>query len=515
MGVKKLSSVAVFVAAVLGSVCHPQRGLAQDEEAQSQASPAPLAGDALPGLGRVGLPRTSPFLLGASARVGYGYTESVLGLDDSHHRIAGRLAISVQPLDFLQVALRLDGRYDTHSGTGIDGDDGLVGDPRLLVRAFHEFGDFSLGAEVTVWFPGNDAPSFAFDATTVDFQALAAYRAGNLDLGLNVGYRLDQSANSAQGAALLSDSDRLSLGVSDSDALLLGAGAAYRFGAQQIFAEWTWDVLMGDLAPSISGSPMRVGGGFRFFPNDDNSMQIEVGVEALLSSRPPADAASPLTPFDPRIAGHVAFVYRFPGLESGQTIEADDEDPIVGTVPDAETGTVSGRALDDQGNPIAGAEVVLTSPDGEVARTATTDSDGAYRFGDVPVGENYSITVRGEGYVEYSGTLAVQEGDSPAPAIEITRDLPSGQIRGVVQSFRGQPIQATVHIDPFGGEVTADEEGIFEIDVPPGAYTVTVSAEGYVEQSRPIIVEEQGVTILNVDLRSERVRRGRRSRRRR
>jgi len=46
--------------------------------------------------------------------------------------------------------------------------------------------------------------------------------------------------------------------------------------------------------------------------------------------------------------------------------------------------------------------------------------------------------------------------------------------------------------------------GRFEVDVPPGRYRVTISASGYQTQQRTVDVEENGVTVLNVDLRSDR-----------
>jgi hypothetical protein len=88
-----------------------------------------------------------------------------------------------------------------------------------------------------------------------------------------------------------------------------------------------------------------------------------------------------------------------------------------------------------------------------------------------------------------------------------------GQIRGLVRSLRGASVAADVSIDPesgAGGAVAVErirrraEGGRFEVDVPPGRYRVTISASGYQTQQRKVDVEENGVTVLNVDLRSER-----------
>jgi hypothetical protein len=53
--------------------------------------------------------------------------------------------------------------------------------------------------------------------------------------------------------------------------------------------------------------------------------------------------------------------------------------------------SVGGRIVNQSGKAIKGATVTLTAPDG-AARTAMTDSFGNYVFGDVPLGETYTIT---------------------------------------------------------------------------------------------------------------------------
>ena len=50
----------------------------------------------------------------------------------------------------------------------------------------------------------------------------------------------------------------------------------------------------------------------------------------------------------------------------------------------------------------------------------------------------------------------------------------------------------------------ADENGEFELEVPPGAYEVVIEANGHDVQRRRVTVEQLGVTVLNVDLRRSR-----------
>jgi hypothetical protein len=88
----------------------------------------------------------------------------------------------------------------------------------------------------------------------------------------------------------------------------------------------------------------------------------------------------------------------------------------------------------------------------------------------------------------------------------MTRSLPQGEIRGVIQGGDGAPLPARVVIRPIGRELTADAEGSFQVEVPPGEYDVDVSAPQHRAQTRHVTVTERGVVVLNVQLRPGRGR---------
>jgi len=463
------------------------------------------ATDGLPGYGRVILPRPTPWLIGVGASAGYGLTTDVLMLDDSHNRIMGRLGVSVAPIDWLQFALQLDGRYDSHTlGDGTT-DDGLVGDPRLKIRAGGDLGGLLLGGEVVLWVPGADAPSMEFGATTIDLLAAAGYMISpDFSLALNAGFRIDNSANAVENNGNdLSESDRMSLGLSEWSALLLGLGGAYRFGPGEIWAEWSWDILVGDAAPDVGVSPMRVDLGGRFWVDDDGGIQLHAALGFLVSGYPARDAMGqiPLMPIEPRFHFNVGATFRFPAPDQPTDAlgDPDEDDPDVGGV---EVATVQGRVVDAGGQPVVGATVTVTPAEGD-AMSATTDDDGGFQLEEVPAAPGASLTVAAEGYRESTEPLAMTAGETLTPRVQLERDLPSGQLRGVVQSFRGQPIAAVIRVTPGDHEVTAGEDGAFELDLEPGDYEVVISAPGYREQTRPVSIEQQGVTILNADLRRD------------
>lgn len=57
---------------------------------------------------------------------------------------------------------------------------------------------------------------------------------------------------------------------------------------------------------------------------------------------------------------------------------------------------ITGRVLDDEGNPKKGVEVVITKEDGQEYRVRT-DDQGVYRQDDLPPGK-YKVTINAEGY---------------------------------------------------------------------------------------------------------------------
>ncbi len=61
-----------------------------------------------------------------------------------------------------------------------------------------------------------------------------------------------------------------------------------------------------------------------------------------------------------------------------------------------------------------------------------------------------------------------------------------------------------MRLEPAGLEVTADTDGSFQVDVPPGRYTVVVTLAGFEGQRRPVEVEDEGVAVLNIELRRAR-----------
>jgi hypothetical protein len=374
---------------------------------------------------------------------GYGYTESVLGAADSHHRAAGSLMVDGRPLRWLGLALRLDGRYDKHVIPGQPGDAGLVGDPRLYVRVDRALGQaLAIGARAGVWLPGRSAPSLVSTGLSPELLGAVSYFPGDgrVTLSANLGYRLDRSARTATDAPLLGPGDRLALGVSAYDAVLLGGAAGVRLGRAHVFVEGSWNMLVGAGSPRALASPIRLGGGVRL------PLGPRLGLEALAEVSPSArpDLSDPMSapvPVPPRFAVGLGLAYRFTGVMTR-----------------------------------AGSAVVAATPAAPSSPALVPRSPPAKP--------------------EQPATL---EPDPPAePAVDEAAP-PRGQLRGIVRSFRGSTIDADVNVDGDANALRADQ-GRFELDVAPGVHEVRISARGYTTQVRRVRVEDNGVTLLNIDL---------------
>ncbi|MFJ3403781.1 collagen binding domain-containing protein [Promicromonospora sp. NPDC090134] len=174
-------------------------------------------------------------------------------------------------------------------------------------------------------------------------------------------------------------------------------------------------------------------------------------------------------------------------------------------------GAVGGTVTDDAGEPVAGATVTVTGPDGPV--TLVTDDVGGYFVGDLPPGD-YTITLTvPDGYtadvtersvtVTSAGEELLQEDFALVDESVEPQELPVG---GTVTHAEGAPVpDTTVTVtDADGaraGTATTDDDGAWGTELPPGSYTAVVHpGDGYVadgEDSIAFEVVDEEVTGLD------------------
>jgi hypothetical protein len=184
------------------------------------------------------------------------------------------------------------------------------------------------------------------------------------------------------------------------------------------------------------------------------------------------------------------------GVGSGTGDGAGDEPARAATVE------LVARVKDAQGRPVPGAEVSLAS-----GLTGTTDAGGEVRWPAVPTGSLVARATAAD-FETAELTVEIKPGGLNQIDLVLSQRLSKGQLRGLIRSFRGKGLRAGITIEPGATRLESDADGSFEVDVPPGIYRVKIEAPGFGAQEREIRIEDNGVTVLNADLRKQE-RRGR------
>lgn len=469
-------------------------------QASAQTGPA-VGADALPQLATIGVAQAKAGTWGLAASGGFGLIASQAG-EGSHQRFAGSAAAAVTIVEGVAVGLRLDGRYDKHPNDAQGSDDSLVGAPTLRVRVARDVGDHvRLGADLALMIPGKDAPSIAFDALRADARLLATY-VGQSAWGLAslAGVRFDNSANAAPDLATTRDGDRLSLGLNDFHAVLLGIGGWKRWDALELLGEVTWNPWLGSGAPGALQSPLHVTAGVRYLSND--SLGWEILFDGLLSERPQPQGDR-LAAIDPRFS--VQLGMRIMGGYAPAVVVVEAEQPVgpvepVVVIPVATSATVRGRVTDNTGAALADTDVRIVREGYE--GTVRTGADGSYEIRDVPLGPA-TLHINGRRLQPIEQPIEVVAGGVSVD-VQPEHLPPLGQLRGLIRSFDGKPLAAEITVEPTSQTLRATAEGEFELGLPPGEYQVRISIAGYGTQSRSVQIEDDGVTLLNVDLKKGR-----------
>lgn len=492
-------------------ICGALAGVLVALASPAVAQEAPPLGDtawAMPGIARVGVVGASTAPLSLALTGGYGFIESIDEQDGANHRVMGSLGLAVAPLSWLQIAAKVDGRFDKHPADAEGSDESIVGDPRLSLRLGQVVSDhWHLGGDITWWVPGQDAPSFEVAASAVDFRGLLAWRSSSgTTVGTALGFRLDNSSESAPDGALRLG-DRISLGVSDSNAVLLGLGLSQPVGSSlEVLGEVSADVLVGSDAPSVGESPIRVTAGARYHLS--SLAALEGLVDFSPSSRPDLAIGAARVPIEPRFAVSVGLRFRF-GVEEEAPPEVEEPPPPPEVEPEPPkpeppkappTGEARGKVVDEGGRPIP--DVLVRVTVGEKTVETRTFADGTFVAEGLPFGTG-TVEVETPGFEPETGTVEVGENSKPLEVL-LHPAVPRGQLRGLIRSFGGNPLEATISVKPGDKEFQVGSDGRFEVDVPPGKYTVTIRAEGYVSQSRRVRVENRGVTVINAELQKKR-----------
>jgi len=439
-----------------------------------------VASDALPGIYRVGVARTAaPAIAGT---LGYGFTEAQNADDGAHHRLSLRAAAALPVVRWLSLGAIVDTRYDKHPD-----DSGGVVDTALQARASTTLGRWQLGAGVLGRLPGAESLSMMARSASVEGQALLSTNVGRVRIASLAGYRFNHGAAGASDAAHLSSGDRLALGLSEFDAVLLGLGADVPLGKVQFLCEISSDLLVGKDAPAFSQSPLRVAAGLRRGVARGLSLEL-LGVGSL-SQQPDLSAGAALVPNEPRFSLFASVRYQF--------LPPPPAPPKPPPPIAAPRSRLELTVTDDQGLPVASPSVFLTAA-GE-RRALDCDATGHCTIEDAQVGDAI-LRIEAPDFEPTEHSVKVQPGAPVKLELRLVAVPPPSQLRGNVRSLDGKALATRVRVEPLGAEAGVDDKGNFQLDLPPGGYDVVIEASGYVTQRRHVQVEPKGVVILNAEL---------------
>ncbi|MDP1632181.1 MAG: TonB-dependent receptor [Caulobacter sp.] len=156
--------------------------------------------------------------------------------------------------------------------------------------------------------------------------------------------------------------------------------------------------------------------------------------------------------------------------------------PTMASAQDYTSGILSGSVTDENGSPLAGATVSVTSAQG-TTRTARTDSNGGYRIPALPVGV-YSASVSAAGFPSLSGqTVSVSPGGS-AYAFTMTSAASVSELvitaTRRVQDFAATDTGLSVDVQELSGRVPLGRSINSAVNLAPGvgASDPSIAANG-------------------------------------
>ena len=465
--------------------------------------------DGLPGIVRVGVPATPGPRIGAALWAGYGLTEAQSDEAGAHHRVSTTATLGGAINRTISGALRLDFRHDVHPADAQGNDSGSTLDLSPIVRASFPLGkSFALAAEGKVGLRGAAATA-GLPSPVVEGKLLgSAFSHKGLIVSALLGVRSAQRGPIVREAADLRRGDRVVLGLSEHPAVLVGLGAAQKLGRTDLLFEATADVAVSGNAPPVPRSPLRLDAGIRYRATP--TLLLHALVEAAPGARAASTTTAPLVPIEPRIAGLIGISLRLPPPKrppapTTPAISEPEPEPEPEPVL-AKTAAYVVEVVDTTGHPISDAEVNLEreNPDGtwETFRLPLQHLN-RYELAGVPVG-SARVVVEADLLRPHRELVEVTEKGVNLLRVELRKVGSAGsQLRGLVRSYSGRGLRATITVTPGDHRIECDENGEFELDLPPGGYQVMIEAKGYAPQKRALSVGKEGVTVLNADLQAE------------
>jgi len=369
-----------------------------------------------------------------------------------------------------------------------------------------------LGGQLTVWVPGGNAPSIVAEATSVEARALASLRAGTGRVGFSAGFRLDNSAKSVDDPHLFRPHERVSLGISEYNAIVGSAYVVVPAGKAFFGAEASTDWFVGGEG-GPPGPLLRAGvhGGLHLGQVSVLAFVELAKVPAIEEAELMADDFA-LIAYEPMITGGLALQGRFGGAGRAGRPSHVEVNAVKKDVEVIEHAEIAGVVTDEAGAPIVGASVTARLK--AHTATGTTGPKGEYVLSRIPIGKTVNgtttlddtgveLTISVADRKPVQATASLVKGRNQMATLALPPLVEPGELRAVVSDgTTGKPIAgATVEIEPGGVKSTTAADGTLSVQLAPGTYKATATAPGRKPQTLDVIVDSHGVHIKNFELR--------------
>ena len=380
------------------------------------------------------------------------------------------------------------------------------GDLNLGVRGFYPLNDLlSIGGDLSLFFPSDfGGTGFDLSSTSVRPRLIASLDMQEaldtsfpLNAHVNLGYRVDNSANGVPENARLTRIERFAYGVSEFDGLEVGLGVDLDLDYVRPFLAYSMSVPVGGDVVCGSDSTLDCLNtqGFAAYPKiltigakvePLTNLGLHAGVDLGLASAQ-AQGVPVTAPYTVNL-GLSWTIDPTPQVEYVvQTKEkVVEKEKLVDKTPTL--GYVKGVVIDSvTEKPIPGAvvEYVNAGLNAQVSAPA----DGTFRSYGFGPGSEVTMIVKHPDYKQTEVITTLKEGDQDV-RVKMEAIPKKAFVSGKILDVKGKPVTNAV-VSVTGGDVKGkglpvDAAGQFNGQLKPGKFMVAVKAQGYLTKGRSI-----------------------------
>lgn len=341
---------------------------------------------------------------------------------------------------------------------------------------------------------------------------IASFRTGLISFHTLAGYLQDRSEGLLAldnfipepdvdgGTTPLDPARRFVYGISEGSQIRWGLGinAPLASGRVRPFLEYRGKTYMG---VSAGDDPHIVGVGVRVaLPFAGRMLAIGLSGDYAFSGTAPTS----LHPREPELSAALQLAIVSPPYRV-KTVVREIRVPVETVRPECpDFGSVRGVVRDtESGEPLRLALVIFENTDRNALLSNRFGQFQAFAFPAGPV----QVTARKKGYGNATAEITVEKNKTAELQIDLLpADSSIALVRGTIRSRKGDPIASTITLEAPNVEptvLTGDEQGRFSVNMQPGDYQVTVSAEGFTTKTKTVTVTAGQLLILNLLLSEE------------